>query len=78
MKGVFMNTVPDMISSKDLAYISDMFNWNYTIAKKAQFYTEFIEDKEILSEIKKTYSLHKQICESLLKILKDGKYEQGE
>ncbi len=73
-----MNTVPNLISTKDLAYITDMFNWNYTIAKKAKSYTEIINDDEILSEVEKTYNLHKEICEGLLKILKDGKYEQSE
>lgn len=64
-----MNTVPKMISTKDLAYIEDMFNWHFTIAKKLNFYLENIEDKEICEEFKKLYKLHKDICSSLLNLI---------
>lgn len=29
-----MEKVPDMISTKDLSYIEDMFNWHFIICKK--------------------------------------------
>ena len=29
------NTVPNMISCKDLDYLSDMFNWNYGAYKSS-------------------------------------------
>ena len=29
-----MKNIPEMISTKDIAYIKDMFNWNYILFKK--------------------------------------------
>ena len=29
-----METVPNIISTKDLSYLSDMFNWNFTAFKQ--------------------------------------------
>lgn len=34
-----MQNVPNIISTKDLSYICDMFNWNFTTAKKALNYS---------------------------------------
>lgn len=64
-----MNTVPNMISTKDLAYFKDMFNWHFVIAKKAQHYECMIQDKEILEECQKLSKMHLEICNSIIKIL---------
>ena len=29
-----MNTVPAMVSTKDLSYLEDMMNWNFTLSKR--------------------------------------------
>lgn len=42
-----MNEVPDMLSGKDLDYLSDMFDWNYVLAKKAHHYSNEVNDQEI-------------------------------
>lgn len=65
-----MNNVPVIISTKDLSYICDMFNWNFTAAKKALKFSNEVTDPEIKSEFKKVYEMHKSIDESLLNILK--------
>lgn len=42
-----MNVVPNMISGKDLDYLSDIFNWNYVLAKKVNSYADLVSDEEI-------------------------------
>ena len=65
-----MNNVPTMVSTKDLSYICDMFNWNFTAAKKALKFSNEIMDSEIKAELERVYEMHKEIAEDLLNILK--------
>lgn len=67
-----MNKVPSMISTKDLAYIEDMLNWNYTLAKVANHYSEEIQDEEIIEEINKVKELHVGHFNELINILGGG------
>ena len=46
-----MQNVPNIISTKDLSYICDMFNWNFTTAKKALNYSNNVTDNEIKEEL---------------------------
>lgn len=52
-----MKTVPKIISTKDLAYISDMLSWLHTNSKKLEHYTEIIEDNEVLNEIEDCHTM---------------------
>lgn len=65
-----MNNVPTMVSTKDLSYICDMFNWNFTAAKKALKFSNEVMDSEIKTELERVYEMHKEIAEDLLNILK--------
>ena len=40
------NEVPNIISGKDLDYLSDMFQWNYCAYKKAYNNMEYINDQK--------------------------------
>ena len=42
-------SVPNMISSKDLDYLSDMFNWNYGAYKSTVNAIDKVNDEEIRS-----------------------------
>ena len=42
-----MDTVPQIISTKDLAYLSDMFEWNYTALKQINHFINEVQDSEI-------------------------------
>ena len=56
MKGRnIMEKVPTIISTKDLSYICDMFNWNFTMAKKALCYSKEVNDEEISNEFNSIY-----------------------
>lgn len=70
-----MQNVPNIISTKDLSYICDMFNWNFTTAKKALHYSNNVNDNEIKEELLNIFDMHKQICNSLLNILNGGENE---
>lgn len=65
-----MEKVPTMISTKDLSYICDMFNWNFTAAKKALCYSNEVNDTEIKEELQTVYEMHKEISNELINILK--------
>ena len=64
-----MDKVPTMISTKDLAYLEDIFNWNYTASKKANYYSNEVNDEELKSTLVSVANMHKEICESILGIL---------
>lgn len=67
-----MDTVPVMISCKDLDYIKDMLNWNLIAAKKATHYLEHIQDEEVKTLISQVSDMHKQHYNTLLDVLKQG------
>lgn len=64
-----MKKVPDIISSKDLSYIEDMFNWHFVICKKAYEYSEIVQDDTISNHMKNVAKKHEKICEKLIKML---------
>ena len=70
-----MQNVPNIISTKDLSYICDMFNWNFTTTKKALNYSNNVTDNEIKEELLNIFDMHKQICNDLLNILNGGENE---
>lgn len=67
-----MDTVPMMISGKDLDYIKDMLNWNFIAAKKARHYLEHIQDSNVSTLISQVGNMHKQHYSTLLSILQQG------
>lgn len=69
-----MNEPPKMMSTKDLAYISDMFEWNFTASKVAHNFEEKIQDPEIQNLINQISEMHASICKKLVFIL-GGHYE---
>lgn len=70
-----MNQVPKMISTKDLSYISDMFEWNFTVSKVCKSYEEKIETEDIKTIIGDIGRMHANICARLVEIL-GGNYGQ--
>ncbi len=64
-----MKNIPEMISTKDIAYIKDMFNWNYILFKKYDDYLENIEDEEICKLTNELSNLHFNNCNELLNLL---------
>lgn len=64
-----MKKVPNMISTKDLSYIEDMFNWHFVLCKKAYDYSELVTDDTISNHMKEVAKKHEKICNKLIKML---------
>ncbi len=67
-----MKKTPNMISSKDLSYISDMFNWNNTMIHKLNHYIEEETDEALLSLLNSTLDLVENNSKRLIKLLESG------
>ena len=48
-----MKSVPNIISTKDLSYIEDMLNWNFTLIKKINNYIYLVKDEGVKKELEK-------------------------
>ena len=70
-----MKNVPEMISTKDSAYIKDMFNWNFVAMKKFDNYIENVEDEEIVKKLNNLADMHFQNCNTLI-ILLEGEINE--
>ena len=64
-----MKKVPKMISTKDLSYICDMFNWHLIAAKKLEVYVAQVEDKECSNQINSLCKMHYSACKTLVNLL---------
>ncbi len=64
-----MDKVPEIISTKDLDYISDMFNWNFTASKKCNHFISEVDDEQIKDMITKVRDMHSKHCQKLITIL---------
>ena len=64
--------VPDIITGKDLDYLSDMYNWNYDALKKVNVGINNTEDEEIKKTLEEGYKLFKNNLNVILSILKEG------
>lgn len=65
-----MEQVPAIISTKDLSYLSDMFEWNFIACKKALHYSNEVTNEEIKKELDKVYKMHEKHLKRILELLK--------
>lgn len=72
MENTTYNEVPNIITGKDLDYLSDMFNWNYEGLKKANTAITNVNDEEILNILKECYNLFNNNLNVILSILNQG------
>lgn len=63
------NAAPNIITGKDLDYLSDMFNWNYGAYKSAYNSLENITDEEVKSIVERTVTLFHTNMTKVLNIL---------
>lgn len=59
----------DILTSKDLDYLSDMFQWNYVALKKTDNDCDMIDDEEIIAVFEKAVGLFDDNLNSVLNIL---------
>ena len=66
------NEVPNIISGKDLDYLSDMFNWNYETLKKSKDFKDRASDSEIKEILKSGCELFNSNLKEILSVLSEG------
>ena len=66
------NEVPNMISGKDLDYLSDMFTWNYGAYKKVNNSIKSVNDEEIINVLQKASDMFLNNLNKTLEILEGG------
>ena len=65
-------SVPNMISCKDLDYLSDMFNWNYGAYKSSSNAINSVSDSEIKDMLNKASNIFQGNISKILNILNGG------
>lgn len=66
------NEVPNIISGKDLDYLSDIFTWNYGAYKKTTNAKKSITSDEIISLFNKVTEIFYNNMNTVLNILNEG------
>ena len=72
MENNILNEVPNIITGKDLDYLSDMFNWNYEALKKLNVAINQVNNDQIKTNLEKGYNLLKNNLNVILSILNEG------
>ena len=68
-------TVPDILTGKDVDYLCDMFNWNYGALKKANSYLNMVSSLDIKKRLEEAISLFNENLNNVLNILKEESHE---
>lgn len=70
-----MNKAPDIITGKDLDYLSDMFEWNYGAYKRIINYSQCVKDEEIKQTLIRSSELFMNNMKQVLNILNGDQNE---
>ncbi|MGE6257518.1 hypothetical protein ACQKCU_06325 [Heyndrickxia sporothermodurans] len=66
-----MSQPPDILTTKDLAYIDDMLSWNLLAMKKAHFAAMHCQDATIKAAFDKCGQMHQNHYNKILNHLQD-------
>ncbi len=66
------DVVPDIISGKDLDYLSDMFNWTYGAYKSTYNAIDSVSDDELKKILIKASNIFEENMNKILNILSNG------
>ena len=69
------NEVPNIISSKDLDYLSDMFNWNYGAYKSSLNASNSVTDEQLSNLLLKASNIFHSNMSKVLNIITGGNNE---
>lgn len=67
--------VPNVISGKDLDYLSDMFNWMYESYKKMMNQIPSVQDEVLKNHLQKCVTFFDTNLQNVLTILEGGQNE---
>lgn len=70
-QGIMMQP-PNVVTTKDQLYISDMLSWNLLAMKKCHFFAQQCTDPEIKSVIEKAGQMHQQHYQRILNHLQNS------
>ncbi|MBY6266800.1 hypothetical protein [Parageobacillus thermoglucosidasius] len=62
---------PQIISTKDALYFTDMLSWNLLAMKKAHFFASQCQDKEVSAAIEKAGQMHQRHYQQILSHLQN-------
>lgn len=65
-------TVPDIISGKDLDYLTDAFNWNYNAYKATINNSNIAENADVVKMLDKASNIFYDDMQTILDILERG------
>ncbi|MFC4387119.1 hypothetical protein ACFOZ1_04780 [Gracilibacillus marinus] len=68
-----MQQPPQMISTKDHLYLTDMLSWNLNAAKKAHFFAQQCTIPEVKEAIEKACKMHEKHYQMIIEHLNDNK-----
>ncbi|RBW71248.1 hypothetical protein [Bacillus taeanensis] len=57
---------PNVVSTKDEMYITDMLSWNLLTMKKAHFFAMHCQDQEIKTALEQAGQMHQRHYEKIL------------
>ena len=66
------NEVPNIISAKDLDYLSDIFNWNYGAYKKSVNAQKNLKNEELVTIFEEASNTFYNNMNTVLNILNQG------
>ena len=67
-----MQQPPEVVSTKDSLYLTDMLSWNLLAMKKAHFFGQQCQDQEIKMELERCGQMHQRQYQTILSHLKPG------
>ncbi len=66
-----------IFTSKDLAYLSDIFNWNLIANQKIDFFLKNTTDEQVIELFTNISNMHNEFCEKIINILKKWENKNG-
>ena len=64
--GQMMQQPPNIVSTKDLLYLTDMMSWNLNATKKAHFFAEQCTIPELKTALENACQMHQKHYQKLL------------
>lgn len=62
---------PQVISTKDALYLTDMISWNLLAMKKAHFFASQCQDQEVVAAIERAGQMHQRHYQRMLQHLQN-------
>jgi hypothetical protein len=72
-----MQQPPNIVTTKDQLYLTDMLSWNLLAMKKAHFYASQCQNPEIKTQLDKVGQMHNQHYQKILSHLQNNQQTAG-